>query len=53
MRTRAEEESVATYVAALRELAQHCDYNDTLSDMLRDRLMCGVKHKDITNGLLN
>ena len=52
-RTRAEGESVANYVAALRELAQHCDYNDTLSDMLRDRLVCGVKHKGITNRLLN
>ena len=48
-RTRAEGESVANYVAALRELAQHCDYNDTLSDMLRDRLVCGVKHKAVAD----
>lgn len=52
-RTRAEGESVATYVAALREIAQHCEYGDTLSDMLRDRLVCGVMHKGITNRLLN
>ena len=53
MRTRAEGESVVTYVAALRELAQHCEYKDMLSDMLRDRLVCDVKHKGITNRLLN
>ena len=52
-RSRAEGESVANYVAALRELAKHCDYKDTLQDMLRDRLVCGVMHKGITNRLLN
>ena len=48
-RARTTGESVATYVAALRELAQHCEYKDALSDMLRDRLVCGVIHKGITN----
>ena len=52
-RTRTEGESVATYIAELREIAQHCDHKDTLSDMLRDRLACGVKHKGITNRFLN
>ena len=33
-RMRAEGESVATYVAALRELAQHCEYKDMLPEML-------------------
>ena len=51
-RTRAAGESIATYVAALRELAQYCEYRDTLLDMLRDRLVCGVNHKGITNRLL-
>ena len=48
-RTRTVGESIATYVAALRELAQHCEFKETLSDMLRDRLVCGVNHKGITN----
>ena len=52
-RTRAEGESVTTYVAVLREIAQHCEYGETLSDMLRDRLVCGVMHRGITNRLLN
>ena len=51
-RTMADGESVATYVAALRDIAQHCEFKDTLQDMLRDRLVCGVKHAAITNKLL-
>ena len=43
IRIRACGETIAAYVATLRELAEHCDYKDTLSDMLRDRLICGVK----------
>ena len=39
-RVRAEGESVAAYVAALRNIAQ---YKDTLQDM-HDRLVCGVGH---------
>jgi len=35
---------VADYVATLRDIAQHCEYDATLSDMLRDRLVCGVNH---------
>ena len=34
------------------QLAQYCEYRDALSDMLRDRLVCGVNHKGITNRLL-
>ena len=51
-RTRAEGESVSAYVAALRDLAQHCDYKDSLQDMLRDKLVHGVRHERITNRLL-
>ena len=51
-RTREEGESVAAYVAALRDIAQHCEYKENLQDMLRDRLVCGVRHKGITNRLL-
>ena len=52
-RIRSASESVAHYVAALRELAQHCEYKDSLQDMLRDRLVCGVNHEGITNRLLS
>ena len=46
-RNRAPGETVAAYVAALREIAEHCNYGTSLSEMLRDRLVCGVNHKGI------
>ena len=52
-RIRAPGETIAAYVAALRELAEHCDYKDTLSDMLRDRLVCGVNHEVIQQKLMS
>ena len=50
---RSASETVANYVATLREIAQHCKYKDSLQDMLRDRLVCGVNHEAITNRLLS
>ena len=38
---------MATYVAALRELAEHCSYGTTLAEMLRDHLVCGINHEVI------
>ena len=52
-RIRAVGETIATYVAALRELAQHCDYRETLSDMIRDRIVCGVNDEKIQKRLLS
>ena len=52
-RVRSASESVADYVAALREIAQHCEYKESLQDMLGDRLVCGVNHEAITNRLLS
>ena len=40
-RSRQAGESMATYVAELRRLAQHCNYGDTLHKMLRDRIIWG------------
>ena len=51
-RTRTSGESIVSYVAALRELALHCEYGDKLAEMLRDRLVCGVNHKGIQRKLL-
>ena len=51
-RRQGEAESIAKYVAELRKLAQHCDYGSVLSDMLRDRLVCGVADKSIQRRLL-
>ena len=35
-------ESVAEYIAALRKIAEHCDYGSSLNDMLKDRLVRGT-----------
>lgn len=51
-RVRGSGESIANYVAALRALALHCNYGDKLSEMLRDRLVCGVNHNGIRRKLL-
>ena len=51
-RNRAPRETVAAYVAALREIAEHCNYGTSLSEMLRDRLVCGVNHEGIQKKLL-
>ena len=33
---------MATYMAELRTLAKFCNFGDTLENMLRDRLVCGI-----------
>ena len=54
-RSRKPAETIADYVAALRELALHCNYGATerLEEMLRDRLICGVNHSGIQRKLLS
>ncbi|XP_043917844.1 uncharacterized protein K02A2.6-like [Protopterus annectens] len=51
-RTRMANETVMEYVAVLRELAQHCNYGDRLTEMLRDRLVCGIADDRIQRRLL-
>ena len=45
-------ESVSTYVAELRALAEYCNFGDTLSLMLRDRLVCGINDENTQRLLL-
>ena len=52
-RVRKSEESVRTYVAELRKLSEHCDYGDQLTEMLRDRLVCGINDVRIQTKLLS
>ena len=40
-------ESTANFVSDPRRLSEHCNFGDTLEDMLRDRIICGI-----TNGRL-
>ncbi|KAL6461145.1 hypothetical protein MHYP_G00311110 [Metynnis hypsauchen] len=51
-RNRKPKESVSEYVAVLRELAQHCNYGDKLTEMLRDRLVCGIEDDRMQRRLL-
>ena len=45
-------ESIAMYVAELRKIAEYCEYDAVLNDMLRDRLVCGTSNKGIQRRLL-
>ena len=50
--TRESCESIAQYVAALRKLSEHCEYGETLTDTIRDRLVCGIRDDRIQQQLL-
>ena len=52
-RDRQSEESVANYVAEFRRLTEHCEYGTSLNEMLRDCLVCGIKHDHIQHRLLS
>ena len=52
-RVRKQGETVAVYVAELRQLTQYCEFGTTLNDMLRDRLVCGIQDKRIQRRLLS
>ena len=51
-RSRGPNETVAQFVAALREIAEHCEHKDNLQEMIRDRLVCGINHDGIQKRLL-
>lgn len=52
-RTRQPNESVSTYLAYLRESSEFCNFGDSLEDMLRDKLVCGVNDARIQKLLLS
>lgn len=46
-------QSVASYTAHLRHVAQDCNFKeDSLEEMLRDRLVCGISNEKIQRRLL-
>ena len=51
-RLQKEGESIAEYVSELRKLSEHCKFEGMLDDMLRDRLVCGVRDMRIQRRLL-
>ena len=52
-RDQATGESVADFDAALRKLAIHCNFADTLEDTLRDRFVCGLCSEAMQRRLLS
>ncbi len=52
-RSRRPDETVTDFVAELRKLVQDCNYGETLQQMLRDRLVCGVNDERIQRRLLS
>ena len=52
-RDRQENETIATYISELRKLTRDCEFGTTLEDMLRDRLVCGVRNNKIQQKLLS
>ena len=51
-RQRLPSESIAEYVAALRKLAEFCNYGESLDEILRDRFICGIAHPTVQKCLL-
>ena len=51
-RVRKPGESVATFVSELRCLSQFCGFGDTLEDMLKDHLVCGISDNSLQKRLL-
>ena len=47
MRDRKQGELLSEHLAGLCHLKEHCDYRDQLEDMLRDQLVCRIKHERI------
>ncbi|XP_062620772.1 uncharacterized protein K02A2.6-like [Saccostrea cucullata] len=53
-REQAEGETILDYVAALRKLSEHCLFDEAiLDDMLRGRLVCGLRNEHIQKKLLS
>ena len=45
-------ETVAQFVTELKRLSEYCSFGETLDDMLRDRLVCGVRDSRLQRRLL-
>ena len=51
-RTQKPGEKISEFVAQLRKLSEHCEFGETLEDMLRDRLVCGCRDHHLQCKLL-
>lgn len=51
-RVQREGETMAQFVAELRKLSQHCEFEGTLEQMIRDRIVCGIRDSRLQRRLL-
>lgn len=51
-RNQEEGESVTMFVASLKTLAEHCEFNEVLNEAIRHRLVCGLRSEVIQKRLL-
>ena len=51
-RVQKEGETIADFVAALRKLAESCQFGNVLEEMLRDRIVCGIRDNAVQRRLL-
>ena len=49
---RKQRQSVSTFVVELRHLTEHCEFGDSMDDMLHDRLVCGINDSRLQRRLL-
>jgi len=51
MRHQEEGESVDTFITSLYELAEHCGYGDLHNEMIRDRIVVGIRNSALSEKL--
>ena len=51
-RSQGANESIADFVAGLKACAHTCQFGDSLKEMLRDRLICGIKNESTQRALI-
>ncbi|XP_049522593.1 uncharacterized protein K02A2.6-like [Dermacentor silvarum] len=51
-RVREEGESLSEFVDALKKLSEHCEFGTFLKDLLRDRIVCGIRDTQMQTRLL-
>lgn len=51
-RNQQKNENVSDFCVAIQKLSEHCQFGTTLSDALRDRLVCGLASEQIQRRLL-
>ena len=51
-RRQEESETIERYVTVLKKLASTCEYGELKEELVRDRLVCGVKNKKLSEKML-